>query len=78
MPREDAADYGATLELLPEWYVLVAKCGKCRRQVQVDRRLIARSHGSDMPLTNIARALKCSHCENRSGNTLLIGRLPRD
>ncbi|MCK3778105.1 hypothetical protein MZK49_15460 [Ensifer sesbaniae] len=45
MPRENAADYGSTLELLPEWYVLVAKCGKCRHQGQVDRRLVASTCG---------------------------------
>ncbi|OCP00222.1 MULTISPECIES: hypothetical protein [unclassified Ensifer] len=78
MPREDVADYGSTLEQLPEWYVLVAKCGKCRRQGQVDRRLIASAYGYATPLNFIARTLKCSRCENREGNKLLLGRLPRD
>ncbi|HEV7322187.1 MAG TPA: hypothetical protein VGO04_26585 [Ensifer sp.] len=78
MPREDAGDYGSTLDRLPEWYVLVAHCGKCRHQAQVDRRLIARTYGTDVPLARVPRILKCSRCQNRDGNKLLLGRLPRD
>lgn len=78
MPRENAADYGSTLELLPEWYVLVAKCGKCRHQGRIERRAIAGTHGWGVDLNSIGRTLKCSRCGNREGNKLLIGKLPRD
>jgi bacterioferritin-associated ferredoxin len=78
MPREDAADYGSTLDQLAEWYVLVAKCGTCRHQAVLDRRRIAEACGHDAPLNAIARTLKCSRCGNRAGNDLLLGRLPRD
>lgn len=78
MPREDAAGYGATLELLPEWYVLVAKCGLCRHQGRIDRRAIASARGWDIHLNSIDRTLKCSRCGNREGNKLLLGKLPRD
>lgn len=78
MPRQDAADDGATLELLPEWYVLVAKCGKCRHRGRIDRRLVANRRGWGVSLNSIGPALKCVRCGNREGNKLLLGRLPRD
>ncbi len=78
MPRESAADYGSTLELLPEWYVLVAKCGKCRHQGRIDRRVIASTCGWGIHLNSIGRTLKCSRCGNREGNKLLLGKLPSD
>ena len=78
MSRENAADYGSTLELLPEWYVLVAKCAKCRHQGQIDRRLVAGTCGWGVRLDSLGQKLKCSRCANREGNKLLLGRLPRD
>ncbi len=78
MPRENAADCGSTLELLPEWYVLVAKCGACRHQGRIDRRMIAKTCGWGVHLNSIGGTLKCSRCGNREGNNLLLGRLPRD
>ncbi|MEI2297156.1 hypothetical protein MKZ91_03570 [Ensifer sp. MJa1] len=78
MPREDAAEHGSTLAQLPEWYVLVARCAKCRHQGHIDRRLIGRKCGYDLSLNALARTLKCSRCNNGEGNKLLLGKLPRD
>ncbi|MDK1377392.1 hypothetical protein QN222_23215 [Sinorhizobium sp. 6-70] len=77
-PRGDTAESALTLETLPEWYVLAARCGKCRHQAPVDRRRIARTRGGGTSLIAIAGMLKCRRCGNAEGNELLLGRLPRD
>ncbi|WFU51541.1 hypothetical protein QA637_19965 (plasmid) [Sinorhizobium terangae] len=77
-PPGEAAEYASTLETLPEWYVLVAKCGKCLHQAPIDRRQIARRRGGRTSLMAIAGMLKCRRCGNAEGNELLLGRLPRD
>jgi hypothetical protein len=44
----------------------------------IDRRELAYRSGKDVTLARIGPRLKCNGCGNRSGNQLLLGRLPRD
>jgi hypothetical protein len=67
-----------TLATLPQWFVIHARCGACRHQAPLERRGIARRCGLDLSLARLAGRLKCRECGNRSGNLLLLGRLPRD
>ena len=67
-----------TLATLPQWYVLHARCPACRHETMIDRRMLAYRSGKDIPLARIGPRLKCNGCGNRTGNQLLLGKLPRD
>jgi hypothetical protein len=67
-----------TLATLPQWYVIHARCPACRHETMIDRRELAYRSGKDITLARIGPRLKCNGCGNRSGNQLLLGRLPRD
>ena len=67
-----------TLASLPQWYVLHARCRICRHETAIDRRELAYRSGKNLSLSGLASRLTCSGCGNRTGNHLLIGKLPRD
>jgi hypothetical protein len=67
-----------TLATLPQWYVIHAQCPACRHETMIDRRQLASRSGKDTTLAKIGLHLKCNGCGNRTGNQLLLGKLPRD
>lgn len=67
-----------TLSTLPRWYIIHARCRRCRHETAIDRQEIARRYGHDLSLAKLARRLKCQGCGNRSDNVLLLQKLPRD
>ncbi|MFS8146871.1 hypothetical protein ATY78_15640 [Rhizobium sp. R635] len=67
-----------TLATLPQWFVVHARCRACRHQTPIDRRDVTRRCGDELSLATLAKRLKCRGCGNRSGNLLLLGKLPRD
>lgn len=78
-PEEQALELRrATLASLPQWFVLVAHCGSCQHTAIVDRWALARTSGGSIALAKIGTLLKCSSCEGKAGNHLLLGKLPRD
>ncbi len=76
--HEEVAADRETLATLPQWYVIQAQCPACQRETRIDRRVLAYRYGKDISLARICLRLKCSGCGNRTGNQLLLGRLPRD
>lgn len=76
--HEAVATDRETLATLPQWYVLHARCPACRHETKIDRRQLAYRSGKDISLTRIGSRLKCNSCGNRTGNQLLLGKLPRD
>lgn len=76
--HEEVATDRETLATLPQWYVLHAHCPACQRETRIDRRMLAYRYGKDISLARIGPRLKCIGCGNRTGNQLLLGRLPRD
>ena len=76
--HEEVAADRETLATLPQWYVLHARCPSCEHETTINRRMLAYRHGKDISLARIGPRLKCSGCGNRTGNQLLLGRLPRD
>ena len=67
-----------TLDALPDWYVLVAVCGKCGRQDELERREIRRRAGKDVVLSTLPAKLRCRPpCGNREGNRLFLRKLAR-
>ncbi|MBB3441477.1 hypothetical protein LVY75_23765 [Sinorhizobium sp. B11] len=76
--HEEVATDRETLATLPQWYVIQAQCPACQRETRIDRRVLAYRYGKDISLARISLRLKCSGCGNRTGNQLLLGRLPRD
>lgn len=76
--HEEVATDRETLTTLPQWYVIHAHCQACQREKRIDRRMLAYRYGKDISLAKIGLRLKCSGCGNRTGNQLLLGRLPRD
>ena len=79
LPAEEQARRStATIGSLEECYTIVACCRGCEHNAHVDRWEIARKYGNAVSIIELARRLKCSACGNATGNTILIGKLPRD
>lgn len=74
-----SADYGfySTIDKLPEWYVLLGWCPRCRRYGQIERRDVRRVLGSAALLADIETRLVCTVCHGRRGNGFSIRKLPR-
>lgn len=67
-----------TLDALPDWCILVAHCGACGHQSELDRRAISRRFGASVKLTALPLNLRCRQpCGNRAGNRLFVQKLPR-
>ncbi|WP_080822680.1 hypothetical protein [Agrobacterium genomosp. 2] len=66
-----------TLDRLPEWYVILGYCPRCRRLGQVERRDIRRVLGIRAVLSRVAECLRCTVCGSRSGNDASLRKLPR-
>jgi hypothetical protein len=70
-------DY-ATLSALPEWFVIVARCGACGHEDELDRGAIARRFGKNVELVTLPIRLRCRPpCGNRVGNRLFLRKLAR-
>ncbi|OWV73698.1 hypothetical protein ATY76_30290 [Rhizobium sp. R339] len=67
-----------TLATLPQWFVIHGRCRVCRHQAPIGRRDVIRRCGDTLSLATLARRLACRACGNRSGNLLLLEKLPRD
>ena len=78
-PGKGATEFDwTTLDALPEWYVLVAVCGRCGRQDELDRREIRRRAGKGALLSSLPGKLRCRPpCGNREGNRLFLRKLAR-
>lgn len=70
-------DFYSTIDKLPEWYVLLGWCQRCRRYGQIERRDIRRGLGATALLAHIAPRLVCTVCLERKDNTLSVRKLPR-
>ncbi|KQV41905.1 hypothetical protein ASC96_00645 [Rhizobium sp. Root1204] len=66
-----------TLDRLPEWYVIVGWCPRCRRFGQIARRDIRRVLGIRALLSRIAECLRCTRCKQRGSNSASLRKLPR-
>lgn len=75
--RSSDYDFYRTLDRLPEWYVLLGWCQRCRRYGQVERRAVRRVLGVGALLSDVAPRLVCTVCHQRRGNTLSVRKLPR-
>lgn len=64
-----------TIRGLQQWEILGCKCGACGHIGWVDKDAILREWG-DLYLMNLRNRFKCV-CENKDGNKVLIGKLPR-
>jgi hypothetical protein len=60
-----------------EWECVGARCGKCGREVRLDRWKIQRGRSS-IVLSQLQAKLKCDVCDNKEDNKIFLGRLPRD
>lgn len=65
------------LDLLPEWYVLLGWCQRCRRYGQIERRDFRRVLGYDARPDDIEPRLMCIVCRTRHGHRLSLRKLPR-
>jgi hypothetical protein len=62
----------------PEWYVIVARCGACGHEDELDRRAIWRRFGKNVQLVTLPMRLRCRPlCGNRVGNRLFLRKLGR-
>jgi hypothetical protein len=62
---------------LREWERLGAWCGGCGHQAWLDRRDLDRRFRA-VALVDLQAKLRCLRCDNRTGNRLILGNLPRD
>lgn len=69
--------YSQRLDALPEWYVLLGWCQRCRRYGQIERRDVRRVLGYDARLDDIEPRLMCTACRTRHGHKLSLRKLPR-
>jgi hypothetical protein len=70
-------EYHQTLSYLPEWYVLLGWCQRCRRYGHVERRDVRRLLGYDARLDDIEPRLLCSVCRTRNGHRFSLRKLRR-
>lgn len=75
--RSEPLSMYETLDRLPEWYVIVGWCPRCRRYGQVERRDIRRVLGTTAILAHVERCLRCTGCRERSHNSASLRKLPR-
>ncbi|OCW56310.1 hypothetical protein AWJ14_19640 [Hoeflea olei] len=75
--RSGDYDLYPTLDKLPEWYVLLGWCQRCRRYGHIERRDVRRALGAAALLADIQPHLFCTVCHERRGNKLSIRKLPR-
>lgn len=73
---EDLAIY-PTIDKLPDWYVLLGWCQRCRRYGYIERHDVRRVLGVAAHLADIAPRLYCTVCRERRGNKLSIRKMPR-
>ncbi len=55
----------ATVEAIPEWYVLKGVCGRCGREGIVDRRHLERRFGKLALVQDLQPKLRCRNCGNQ-------------
>lgn len=74
-----SADYDlySTIDKLPEWYVLLGWCPRCRRYGHIERRDVRRVLGVAALLADIGPRLFCTACRERRGNKLSVRKMPR-
>lgn len=70
-------DFYSTIDKLPDWYVILGWCQRCRRYGQIERRDIRRVLGAGALLADIGPRLVCTVCHQRRGNGFSIRKLPR-
>ena len=70
-------DEKACLNDLREWERLGAWCGRCGHQAWLERRDLHRRFRA-VALVGLQSKLRCLRCDNRTGNRLILGTLPRD
>ncbi len=75
--RSEPISMYETLDRLPEWYVIVGYCPRCRRYGQIERRDIRRVLGIRAMLSRISECLRCTVCKERKSNSASIRKMPR-
>lgn len=66
-----------TLDQLPEWYVIVGYCPRCRRYGRIERRDIRRLLGVQAILSRVAEFLRCTGCRERTRNGVSLRKMSR-
>lgn len=67
----------ATIEDIPNWYILLAACPDCLRDTVMDRRPLIRRYGKNALLHDLERQLKCTKCGGRGRCKFAAKKIPR-
>jgi len=62
---------------LPAAWFVTAICHSCGRETIVDRWRLAAEHGSDVPIMQLSRRLRCTRCDVRGASIMQFHRVPR-
>lgn len=73
----EAEDVMRDVKAMMQWECIGGRCGRCDREGWIDRWELQRGRSSII-LSEIAKRLRCRGCGNKSGNRVILGRLPRD
>ncbi|TAT77140.1 hypothetical protein ELI56_02365 [Rhizobium ruizarguesonis] len=70
-------DVATDLRKMMEWECVGGRCVVCEREAWLDRWDLQRGRSSII-LSQLAERLRCRGCGNKTGNRMILGRLPRD
>jgi hypothetical protein len=70
--------YAIRLSDLREWHLVTVTCFKCRYHAELAASFLTWERPPHTYLTELERKLRCSHCGNREGNTLVVRAAPRN
>ena len=73
----DDGKFLRSLRELAQWEILGGQCTKCGHIGWLDKRAVMARIGNHF-LVNVRQRLRCSRCDNRRTNDLLIGHMDRN
>lgn len=65
-------DGNITFRDIPVYYVLGGFCVRCKHIAELDRNALERRFGKDAPAHRLSKRMRCRHCKNKAGNTILV------
>ncbi len=66
-----------TFQDIREWQTLGAHCARCEREGWLLRSELQIKWGNGTLLASLTGKLRCRACGNKTGNTWILGKLPR-
>ncbi|WP_313194839.1 hypothetical protein [Shinella zoogloeoides] len=73
----NSRQHSVTLQDIPEWYGIGARCSRCKHASMLDRWELAYRYGKKRVVMTLEPKLRCTRCNNREANDFVLAKLRR-